>query len=490
MQIYNTLTRKKETFVPVEPGKVGMYACGPTVYDLIHLGNARAICVFDVMRKYLKYRGFDVKFVQNFTDVDDKIINKAKEHGISPLEHSEKMIAEYFTDARSLGINDADIHPKVTENIGIIIEIIQTLLEKGFAYESGGDVYFAAEKFDGYGKLSGNSPEDLREGASQRLNSDSDEAARKRSPLDFALWKSAKEGEIFWQSPFAGDGFIGHGRPGWHIECSAMSKHYIGNTIDIHGGGSDLIFPHHENEIAQSEAATGCPLANYWVHNGMLNVDGKKLSKSDLEKMSAKERESYLERMKETPFTVREAAKLYGYEPLRFMLLSAHYRSPMNYTAEVARGAVKSIERFKNCKTLLETAVPHEGGLSESAKSIVEKRRTQFVQAMDDDFNTADALAAWFELVREINSAVADGSASREDIDEFRKLFEEFNGVLGLLYATSEDIPQEILDLVEKRKAAKSLKDYALADSIREEINQKGYIIEETRQGVNLKRKG
>lgn len=454
MLIYNTLSAQKEEFVPINPDRVGIYACGPTVYNLIHLGNARQICVFDVIRRYLEYRGYNVLYVQNFTDVDDRIIRAANQKGVSPHEYSEEMVREYFTDARGLGVRDADIHPKVTENIGIIIDIIGILMQKGYAYESGGDVYYSAEKFADYGKLSRNSLEDLREGASNRLDP---ESAKKRAPLDFALWKAAKPGEPFWESPF------GDGRPGWHIECSAMSRHYIGDVIDIHGGGADLIFPHHENEIAQSFAATGKPPAKYWAHNGMLNIDNRKMSKSQ-----------------NNFFLVREAAEKYGYEPLRFMLLSAHYRSQMNYTEKVLESAVKSIERLRNCVTLMNS---YSGG--RVAENTADKRRRQFIAAMDDDFNTADGIAALFELTRDINSAVNAG----EDITEQRKIFDEINCVLGLLYAEEETIPTEIVALAEKRKAAKQAKDYALADAIRTEINAKGYIMEETRNGVNIKKK-
>jgi len=414
------------------------------------------------MRRYLKYRGYDVLFVQNFTDVDDKIIKRANEQGISSLEVSENAIKEYFTDARGLNVSDADIHPKVTESMDLIIELVKTLIEKDYAYESGGDVYFMAEKFKGYGKLSRNSLEELQEGASNRLD---DETNKKRSPLDFALWKAAKENEPYWESPF------GNGRPGWHIECSAMSRHYIGDTIDIHGGGADLIFPHHENEIAQSESATGKPLSKYWVHNGMLNINGDKMAKS-----------------KNNFFLVRDAAAKFGYEPLRFMLLSAHYRSQLNFTDEVLESAVKSIERLKNCRSACGRTSSHPGNLSESAKTTVAQRRTQFITAMDDDFNTADGISAMFELVRDINSAINDG-ISAEDLAEYRKLFDEMNNVLGLIYAEEEAIPDEITALVEKRKAAKAAKDFALADEIRNEVQSKGYIIEETRQGVNIKKK-
>jgi cysteinyl-tRNA synthetase len=463
MKIYNTLTRQKEEFTPVREGHASIYACGPTVYNLIHLGNARALVVFDVMRKYLQYRGYNVKFVQNFTDVDDRIIRLGNEKGMTAVQYSESMIAEYFTDARGLNVADADIHPKVTENIGIIIDIVKVLIDKGFAYESQGDVYFAAEKFEGYGKLSRNSLDDLKEGASNRLD---EESAKKRNPLDFALWKAAKPEEgTCWDSPF------GSGRPGWHIECSAMSRHYIGDTIDIHGGGADLIFPHHENEIAQSEAATGKELAKFWVHNGMLNIDSVKMSKSA-----------------NNFFLVRDAAAKFGYEPLRFMLLSAHYRSQMNYTAEVLESAVKSVERLRNCMTIMANAAGNNT-MPDSAKSTVDRRRAQFAEAMDNDFNTADAVAALFELVRDINSALSDNSATTADIAEYRGLFDEINGVLGLVYAESETIPAQVTELVEKRAEAKKAKDYALADSIREEIGALGYVLEETRQGVNIKKK-
>ncbi|MCL1880648.1 MAG: cysteine--tRNA ligase [Oscillospiraceae bacterium] len=471
MKIYNTLTRQKEEFVPVKAGEVGIYACGPTVYNLVHLGNARALCVFDVMRKFLKYMDYKVKFVQNFTDVDDRIIRLANEKGVTPLEYSESMIAEYFTDARGLNVLDADVHPKVTENIDSIIAIVQTLLDKGFAYESKGDIYFSAEKFEKYGKLSRNTLDDLKEGASERLNAQDTEEAKKQSPLDFALWKASKPEEgCCWDAIF--DGKTCPGRPGWHIECSAMSREFIGDTIDIHGGGADLIFPHHENEIAQSEAATGCTLANFWVHNGMLNVDNAKMSKS-----------------KNNFFLVRQAAEKYGYEPLRFMLLSAHYRSQMNYTADVLESAAKSIERLRNCRSACDSAQTVGGKLSDSAKEIVTNRRNQFVKAMQDDFNTADAISALFELVRDINTAILQDGVSDKDVNEYKKLFDEINDVLGLIYEKADDIPAEVTELVEKRTLAKKAKDYALADSIRDEVLALGYVIEETRQGVNVKKK-
>lgn len=457
------MTRQKEDFVSIQPGKARIYACGPTVYNLIHIGNARQLCVFDVLRRYLKYRGYDVFYVQNFTDVDDKIIKKANELGVSSLEVSENAIKDYFIDARGLNVKDADIHPKVTENMNIIIDIIQTLIDKGYAYQIGGDVYFSAEKHQNYGCLSHMPLEDLQAGA--RVDVDE----RKKAPMDFALWKAAKEGEPYWESPF------GKGRPGWHIECSAMSRHYIGDTLDIHGGGSDLIFPHHENEIAQSECATDSPLAKYWMHNGMLNVDNKKMSKS-----------------KNNFFLVRELSEVYGYEPIRFMLLSVHYRSQLNYTAEVIESAISSLQRLRNCRDtlsrLLTTAKEGDTGLEE-AKSLTQQRRTQFIESMDDDLNTADGLAAIFELVRDANTAVLDSNISKQAIQLYLDTFYELTDVLAILYEEKEEtIPQEILDLVEQRKVARSQKNFALADKIRDEIMSKGYSVEETRQGTVVKK--
>lgn len=464
MQIYNTMSRKKEEFKPINGKKVNMYVCGPTVYNFIHVGNARQLCVFDVLRRYLKYRGYDVCYIQNFTDVDDKIIKIANEKGISPFDHAEAMIKEYFTDAHGLNVLDADIHPKATESIDIILEMVKKLIDKGYAYQSGGDVYFSANKYPDYGKLSHMPLDDLRAGASERVGQ---EGEQKRDPMDFAVWKAAKEGEPYWDSPY------GKGRPGWHIECSAMSSHFVNGTLDIHGGGADLIFPHHENEIAQSECANGYPLANIWMHGGMLNVDNRKMSKS-----------------KGNFFLVRDLSKKFGYEPVRFMLLQVQYRVQLNYTEEVMESAVASLTRLKNCRIALKNAIASakEGEASDKARQIAENRKNQFVEAMDDDLNTADGITAVFELVREINTAIAGGDTSKGSLEILEKAFDELTGVLGILYEKEEEIPAEIIELVQKRKEARKNKDFALADSIRDRIAAKGYIVEETRQGTNIKK--
>lgn len=464
MQIYNTMSRKKEEFKPINGKKVNMYVCGPTVYNFIHVGNARQLCVFDVLRRYLKYRGYDVCYIQNFTDVDDKIIKIANEKGISPFDHAEAMIKEYFTDAHGLNVLDADIHPKATESIDIILEMVKKLIDKGYAYQSGGDVYFSANKYPDYGKLSHMPLDDLMAGASERVGQ---EGEQKRDPMDFAVWKAAKEGEPYWDSPY------GKGRPGWHIECSAMSSHFVNGTLDIHGGGADLIFPHHENEIAQSECANGYPLANIWMHGGMLNVDNRKMSKS-----------------KGNFFLVRDLSKKFGYEPVRFMLLQVQYRVQLNYTEEVMESAVASLTRLKNCRIALKNAIASakEGEASDKARQIAENRKNQFVEAMDDDLNTADGITAVFELVREINTAIAGGDTSKGSLEILEKAFDELTGVLGILYEKEEEIPAEIIELVQKRKEARKNKDFALADSIRDRIAAKGYIVEETRQGTNIKK--
>lgn len=463
MRIYNTMTRKKEEFVPIDGNKVNIYVCGPTVYNLIHVGNARQLCVFDVLRRYLKYRGYDVRYIQNFTDVDDKIIRIANERGISPFEHSEAMIKEYFKDARGLNVADADLHPKATESIGIILDMVKKLIDKGFAYQSGGDVYFSANKYPEYGKLSHMPLDDLRAGASERV----DIGEQKRDPMDFAVWKAAKEGEPYWDSPY------GKGRPGWHIECSAMSSYYVSGPLDIHGGGADLIFPHHENEIAQSECANGYALANIWMHNGMLNVDNRKMSKS-----------------KGNFFLVRDLAEKFGYEPVRFMLLQAQYRAQLNYTPEVMEGAVASLSRLKTCKKSLEKAMASAktGSCSDEIRAMAENRRKQFIEAMDDDLNTADGITAVFELVREINTALLDKNVSVGSLELLKEVFDELTGVLGIIYVKEEEIPEEVIKLVEKRKEARKNKDFALADSIREEIYSKGYAVEETRQGTDIRK--
>ncbi len=464
MKIYNTMTRRKEELVPITPGTVKIYACGPTVYNLIHIGNARQLCVFDTLRRYLEFRGYKVFYVQNFTDVDDKIIKRANELGLTASEVSENAIKEYFTDAHGLNVKDADIHPKVTENMGIIIDIIKTLIEKGYAYQAGGDVYFETSKFPQYGKLSRMPLEELQAGARVEVGE------LKRDPMDFAVWKAAKPGEPFWDSPF------GKGRPGWHIECSAMSRHYIGDTLDIHGGGADLIFPHHENEIAQSECATGQPLANIWMHNGMLNVDNKKMSKS-----------------LGNFFLVRELSEKYGYEPIRFMLLSVQYRGQLNYTIEVIESCVSALERLYTCRenALRVMAAVKDGDASEQTLSDVKKAREEFIAAMDDDLNTADGISVIFELVRKINTAVLAPDTSeltKGDISAYLDEFSALTNVLGLLYNKEGDIPAEVTELVKKRAEARKNKDYALADALRDKITAMGFIVEETRQGTVVKK--
>lgn len=464
MKIYNTLTRQKEEFKPINEGRVGIYVCGPTVYNYIHIGNARPICVFDVLRRFLKYIGYDVKFVQNFTDVDDKIIKRANEEGVEASEISEKYIKEYLTDLRGLNALEADISPKVTESMDIIIDLIKTLVNKGYAYETGGDVYFRTRKFKGYGKLINQSIDDLMSGARIDVND------IKEDPLDFALWKAAKAGEPFWESPW------GNGRPGWHIECSAMSKHYIGETIDIHGGGVDLIFPHHENEIAQSEAATGEPLAHYWMHNGHINIDNKKMSKSA-----------------GNFFTTRDVAEKYGYEAIRYLMIQAHYRSPINYSIELLEACKASLERLYNCRNSIDRALESasDGALSSEVKAFLDNRKTQFVDALSDDLNTADALSAVFELVREINTLIAGGNAVKGELKACADIFDEMTGVLGICYNRNKEdaIPEEILKLASQRQEARKAKDFVKADALRDKISELGYIIEETRQGTTIKKK-
>ena len=462
MRIYNTMTRQKEELSPITENTVKIYCCGPTVYNLIHIGNARALCVFDTLRRYLEFRGYKVFYVQNFTDVDDKIIKKANELGKTALEVSENAIKDYFTDADGLNVRRADVHPKVTENMDIIIDIVKTLVDKGYAYEADGDVYFDVGKFPEYGKLSHQPLDDLKAGARIEVGE------KKRDPMDFAVWKAAKPGEPYWESPF------GKGRPGWHIECSAMSRHYIGDTIDIHGGGADLIFPHHENEIAQSECATGCALANIWMHNGMLNVDNKKMSKSA-----------------GNFFLVRDMASKFGYEPIRFMLLSVQYRGQLNYTLEVIESCKASLARLYTCrdsmKRVLETA--RDGEASPQTLENVKEARAAFIEAMDDDLNTADGIAAIFELVRKINIALADNNTTKKDISVYFDEFTALTNVLGLLYnSNEEEIPAEVLDLIEQRKAARKEKNFALADELRDKITALGYIVEETRQGTVVKK--
>lgn len=464
MKIYNTLTRQKEEFVPITPGEVKMYACGPTVYNYIHIGNARPICVFDVLRRYFEYRGYKVTFCQNFTDVDDKIIRKANEEGVTSLEVSERFIAEYKKDATGLNVREATVHPKVTENMDQIIEIVETLVANGYAYPSNGDVYFRAKKFEEYGKLSHMPLEDLAAGA--RV----DVSEQKEDPMDFALWKSAKPGEPFWASPW------GEGRPGWHIECSAMAKNYLGKTIDIHCGGQDLIFPHHENEIAQSECANGQCFSRYWMHNGYINVDNRKMSKS-----------------LNNFFTTRDVAEKYGYEPIRFLMLQAHYRSPINYSVDIIEQCKSALERLYTCRDnldfVLETAV--SGAVSAESKKLVEAYRARFITVMDDDLNTADAISVLFDLVREMNTKLTEKGTAKEELVLFRDLFDELSGVLGLVYnrKKKDDVPAEVLELVEQRQAARKEKNFAEADRLRDLIAAMGWVVEETRQGTKISKK-
>ena len=417
MKIFNSMSRQKEEFVPIQPGKVSIYACGPTVYNFIHVGNARPIILFDVLRRYFEYRGYDVTFVQNFTDVDDKIIKRANEEGITSQEVAEKYIQEYFTDAQGLGVRPATIHPKATENMQQIIDMVQTLIDKGYAYPvENGDVYYRTLKFKGYGKLSHQPIEDLQSGARIAVGE------VKENPLDFALWKAAKPGEPAWDSPW------GPGRPGWHIECSAMSNRYLGKTIDIHCGGEDLQFPHHENEIAQSEAANGCEFVHYWMHNGFLNIDNRKMSKS-----------------LGNFFTVREAAEAYGYETIRLFMLSAHYRSPLNYSADILHQAQNSLDRLYSAEDHLKYLAANgaEGDKNAAEAALADtfdSYRQRFDEAMDDDFNTANAISVLFELVRAINIATADeNQPTKAGAQACLDMVHEFTDVLGLLYSRKEE---------------------------------------------------
>lgn len=461
MKIYNTMSRKIEELEPMEKNHIRIYACGPTVYNYIHIGNARPICSFDVLRRYLKYKGYDVTYVQNFTDVDDKIIRRANEEGVSASEISEKYIAEYKKDAHGLNVMDADIHPKVTESMELIIDIVKRLVESGHAYEKNGDVYFRTRSFPEYGKLSGQPIEDLQAGARIDVND------IKEDPLDFAVWKSAKPGEPYWDSPW------GKGRPGWHIECSAMSSHYLGETLDIHCGGQDLIFPHHENEIAQSEAASGKKFSNYWMHNGYINIDNKKMSKS-----------------LGNFFTVREVAEKYGYEVIRYMMVQAHYRSPINYCKELLDACKASLERLYTCRDTIDraAAAASDGEITAEAKEIFAKRRAQFEAAMDEDLNTADAVTALFELARDLNKMSADSAVSKQQLTMGAELFDTMTDVLGILYnrKKADEIPAEVMALAEKRAEARKAKDFAEADRLRDEVAALGWQIKETRQGTEI----
>lgn len=464
MQIFNTLTRQKEEFVPQVPGEYRIYVCGPTVYNYIHIGNARPLCIFDILRRYLEYRGYNVKFVQNFTDIDDKIIRRANEEHVDFSEISERYIKEFWTDADGLNVRHATINPKATENIDAIIQIISTLIEKGYAYEAQGDVYFSTEKFKDYGKLSHQPLEDLEAGARIMVGE------VKREPMDFAVWKAAKPGEPAWDSPW------GKGRPGWHIECSAMNWRYLGDTIDIHCGGQDLIFPHHENEIAQSECFTGKPFAHYWMHNGYINVDNVKMSKS-----------------LGNFFTVRDVAEKYGYEPIRYLLISAQYRSPINYSTDIIEQCIAALNRLYTCRDSLDFELKnavdaeHDGD-----KAIIDgfnKYREQFIAAMDDDLNTADAIASIFELVRDINTNVVGKTPSKALVEGAIAMFDELTGVLGLVCnRKTETLDSDVEVLIEARTNARKEKNWAEADRIRDQLKEMGIVLEDTAQGVKWHR--
>ncbi len=466
MQIYNSMTRKKETFKPIHDGKVGIYACGPTVYNYFHIGNARPFITFDVLRRQLEREGYEVTFVQNFTDIDDKMIRRANEEGITVKELADRFINEYYKDAKALGIRPATVHPKATEHIPEIIALITKLIENGHAYASpSGDVYYRVSAFLGYGKLSGQNADDRENGASERLNVDTD----KESPEDFALWKAQKPGEPAWDSPW------GKGRPGWHIECSAMAGRYLGKTIDIHCGGQDLIFPHHENEIAQSECCNGVPFANYWMHNGYINVDNVKMSKS-----------------LGNFFTVREVAEKFGYEPIRYLMISSQYRSPINYSIDIIEQCKAALERLYTCRDNLDFALENAGDSvpdnADQIKAQLDSRREQFIKAMDDDLNTADGISAVFELVKDINVNVIN-SGSKELVEYAAKLFDELTGVLGLVYNRDKgSLDDEIEALIEARTKARAEKNWAEADRIRDELKAQGIVLEDTAQGVKWHR--
>lgn len=466
MKIYNTLTRKKEEFVPINEKEVRMYSCGPTVYNYFHIGNARPFIIFDTVRRYLEYKGYKVNFVQNFTDIDDKMIKRANEEGITVKELADRFIHEYFSDAKGLGVDEATVHPKATDNIDAIIELIKKLEKNGFAYSVNGDVYFSTKKFKEYGKLSQQSLDDLELGA--RIEVDD----RKQDPMDFAVWKAQKPGEPAWDSPW------GKGRPGWHIECSAMANKYLGETIDIHSGGQDLVFPHHENEIAQSEAANGKPFARYWMHNGFINVDNKKMSKSE-----------------GNFFTVRDIAEKFDYEVIRFFMLSAHYRSPINFSAELLEQAQNGLERIYNCLDnllyLREHAEDREMSDSENA---IQKRlleiKDKFIEGMEDDLNTADAIAAIFDMVKEVNSNITANTNPSKGIIEFsHSLIRELGGVLGIAQKQKENnLDSEVEELINQRQQARKEKNWKLSDEIRDKLKDMGIALEDTPQGVKWKR--
>ncbi|QIZ06026.1 cysteine--tRNA ligase [Priestia megaterium] len=462
IQLYNTLTRKKETFVPLEEGKVKMYVCGPTVYNYIHIGNARPAIVFDTVRRYLEYRGYDVQYVSNFTDVDDKLIRAANQLGESVPAIADRFINAYFEDVTALGCQKADVHPRVMENMDIIIDFISQLVEKGYAYESAGDVYFRTRKFDEYGKLSHQSIDDLQVGARIEVGD------RKQDDLDFALWKAAKEGEIFWESPW------GLGRPGWHIECSAMAKRYLGETIDIHAGGQDLTFPHHENEIAQSEALSGKLFSRYWMHNGYINIDNEKMSKS-----------------LGNFVLVHDIIKKHNPQVLRFFMLSVHYRNPINYSEELLESTKAAFERITTSYQNLKHRKEASTDLTDSNQVWLEsiaKRQEEFIEAMDDDFNTAKAISVLFDLSKLANYYLLEKNTAVEVIDAFTKQFEKLFHVLGLTFEKEEMLDEEIDALIEKRIQARKDRNFQLSDQIRDQLKEMNIILEDTPQGTRWKR--
>ena len=462
MQIYNSQTRKKEEFVPLHPGKVGIYACGPTVYDYFHIGNARPFITFDVLRRYFEHRGYEVTFVQNFTDIDDKMIKRANKEGITVKELGDRFIGEYYEDAKALGIRPATVHPRATEHIGEIIHLVKTLQDKGYAYEVNGDVYFDTKKDAGYGKLSGQNLDDLEAGA--RIDVDDG----KKNPADFALWKAQKPGEPAWPSPW------GMGRPGWHIECSAMSMKYLGETFDIHAGGKDLLFPHHENEVAQSECATGKPFARYWMHNGFINIDNEKMSKS-----------------LGNFFTVRDIRKEYEPEDIRMFMLSAHYRSPVNFSREMVAQAHASLQRLYTARErllFLKKSAP-ERELNADEQAFLDRIReyaARFDAAMDDDLNTADALGAIFEIVKDANVSLNEQSA-RAAVEGALNTLLELAKVLGLLMKEAEEgLPADIQAMADERAQARKEKNWKRSDELRDALAAAGYAVKDTPQGQNI----
>ncbi|MBE0313603.1 cysteine--tRNA ligase [Xanthomonas citri pv. punicae] len=462
IQIYNTLSREKEDFVPLEEGKVKMYVCGPTVYNYIHIGNARPAIVFDTVRRYLEFRGYDVNFVSNFTDVDDKLIRAANELGEEVPAIADRFIEAYFEDVTALGCKKADTHPRVTESMDIIIEFIAALIDKGYAYESEGDVYYHTRKFEGYGKLSHQSIDELRSGARIAVGE------KKQDSLDFALWKNAKEGEISWESPW------GQGRPGWHIECSAMVKKYLGDTIDIHAGGQDLAFPHHENEIAQSEALSGKTFANYWMHNGYINIDNEKMSKS-----------------LGNFITVHDILQIHNPQVLRFFMLSVHYRNPINYSEEVLENTRAGLERIRTSYDNLLHRKVTSTDLTDTNEEWLNKitnLHNQFIESMDDDFNTANGISVLFELSQQANYYLLEKTTSAAVINAFIKEFEELFGVLGLSLAQEDLLDEEIEALIEKRNQARKERNFQLADQIRDQLKAMNIILEDTPQGIRWKR--